>query len=56
MDRLLDALTGKGSSEATRASFRQRFADGSLDNAEVEIDVHEAPPCRSTCPEWAAAR
>src|SRR5206468_96795 len=34
MERLLDALTGKGSSEATRASFRQRFADGSLD----EID------------------
>src|SRR5687767_8031348 len=43
MDRLLDALTGKGSSEATRASFRQRFADGSLDSAEVEIEVHEAP-------------
>src|SRR5687767_2184069 len=43
MERLLDALTGKGSSEATRASFRQRFADGSLDSAEVEIEVHEAP-------------
>ncbi|MCW3796347.1 ATP-dependent protease ATPase subunit HslU [Sphingomonas sp. BN140010] len=43
MDRLLDALTGKGSSEATRASFRQRFADGSLDSAEVEIEVAEAP-------------
>ncbi len=43
MDRLLDALTGKGSSEATRASFRQRFSDGSLDTAEVEIDVSEAP-------------
>ncbi len=43
MDRLLDALTGKGSSEATRASFRQRFADGSLANAEVEIEVTEAP-------------
>ena len=42
MDRLLDALTGKGSSEATRASFRARFADGSLDNSEVEIDVQEA--------------
>ncbi len=26
MDRLLDALTGKGSSEATRQSFKQRFA------------------------------
>jgi ATP-dependent HslUV protease ATP-binding subunit HslU len=44
MERLLDALTGKGSSEATRASFRQRFADGSLDTAEVEVEVTEAPP------------
>ncbi len=43
MDRLLDALTGKGSSEATRASFRQRFAENSLDDAEVEIEVTEAP-------------
>jgi len=43
MERLLDALTGKGSSEATRASFRARFADGSLDSAEVEIEVSEAP-------------
>ena len=43
MDRLLDALTGKGSSEATRASFRQRFTDGSLGTAEVEVEVSEAP-------------
>jgi ATP-dependent HslUV protease ATP-binding subunit HslU len=43
MDRLLDALTGKGSSEATRASFRQRFTDNSLNDAEVEIEVDEAP-------------
>jgi ATP-dependent HslUV protease ATP-binding subunit HslU len=43
MDRLLDALTGKGSSEATRASFRQRFTDGSLTTAEVEIEVKETP-------------
>ncbi len=42
MERLLDALTGKGSSEATRAAFRQRFADGSLANSEVEIEVAEA--------------
>src|SRR5688500_11986259 len=34
MDRLLKALVGEGSSEATRASFRQRFADGSLDTAD----------------------
>ena len=43
MDRLLDALTGKDSSEATRASFRQRFEEGALDNAEIEIEVSEAP-------------
>ena len=43
MDRLLDALTGKGSSEATRESFRQRFRDGSLNEAEVEIEISEAP-------------
>jgi ATP-dependent HslUV protease ATP-binding subunit HslU len=43
MERLLDALTGKGSSAATRESFRQRYRDGSLDAAEVEIEVHEAP-------------
>jgi ATP-dependent HslUV protease ATP-binding subunit HslU len=43
MERLLDALTGKGSSEATRASFRQRYRDGSLNQAEVEIEVDEAP-------------
>ena len=41
MDKLLDALTGKGSSEATRASFRRRFTDGSLATAEVEIEVEE---------------
>ncbi|HEX2802563.1 MAG TPA: ATP-dependent protease ATPase subunit HslU [Sphingomicrobium sp.] len=43
MERLLDALTGKGSSTATRDSFRARFEDGSLDKAEVEIEVSEAP-------------
>jgi len=43
MERLLDALTGKGSSAATRESFRQRFRDGSLDSAEVEIEVREGP-------------
>ena len=43
MDRLLDALTGRGSSEATRASFRERFRDGSLDRTEIEIEVDDAP-------------
>ena len=43
MTRLLDALTGKGSSEATRESFRQRFSDGHLDATEIEIEVEQAP-------------
>ena len=43
MERLLDALTGKGASEATRASFRQRIRDGHIDDNEVEIEVSEAP-------------
>jgi ATP-dependent HslUV protease ATP-binding subunit HslU len=43
MERLLDALTGKGASEATRESFRRRFHDGHLEGSEVEIEVSEAP-------------
>jgi len=41
MARLIDALVGKDASEATRASFRQRFQDGHLDDKEVEIDVED---------------
>ncbi len=43
MGRLLDALTGKGASEATRASFKQRFEEGALNDKEVEIEVEQAP-------------
>ncbi len=43
MARLLDALTGKGASEATREAFRQRFRDGHLDKTEIEIEVEQAP-------------
>ena len=43
MERLLDALTGKGSSEATRLSFRQRVEADQMNDAEVEIEVTEAP-------------
>ncbi|CAN5790049.1 ATP-dependent protease ATPase subunit HslU [soil metagenome] len=39
MSRLLDALTGKGASEATREAFRQRFRDGHLDTTEIEIEL-----------------
>jgi ATP-dependent HslUV protease ATP-binding subunit HslU len=42
MDRLLDALTGKGSSEATRLAFRQRFEDHQLDDKENEIEVEDS--------------
>ena len=43
MARLLDALTGKGASEATREAFRLRFNDGHLDDKEVEIELDAAP-------------
>ena len=43
MARLLDALVGKDSSTATRESFKQRFLDGHLNSAEVEIEVEQAP-------------
>jgi ATP-dependent HslUV protease ATP-binding subunit HslU len=43
MTRLLDALTGKGASEATREAFRQRFRDGHLDQTEIEIEIEQAP-------------
>ena len=43
MERLLDALTGKGASEATRQSFRQRIREGHLDDSEVEVEVADAP-------------
>ena len=43
MSRLLDSLTGKGASEATRESFKRRFADGHLDDTEIEIELDQAP-------------
>lgn len=43
MARLLDALTGKDASQATREAFRTRFADGHLDQTEIEIEVEQAP-------------
>ncbi|HWW65056.1 MAG TPA: ATP-dependent protease ATPase subunit HslU [Sphingomonadaceae bacterium] len=42
LDRLLDALVGRDASEATRASFRQRFHDGHLDDKEVEVEVEDS--------------
>jgi ATP-dependent HslUV protease ATP-binding subunit HslU len=43
MTRLLDALTGKEASEATRLSFRQKIEAGQMDAVEVEVEVAEAP-------------
>ncbi|WP_066800910.1 ATP-dependent protease ATPase subunit HslU [Sphingomonas soli] len=43
MGRLLDALTGKDSSTATREAFKQRFHDGVLDSTEIEIEIEQAP-------------
>ncbi|GAO40633.1 ATP-dependent protease ATPase subunit HslU [Sphingomonas changbaiensis NBRC 104936] len=43
MERLLDALTGKGSSEATRAAFRQRFEERVLDDKEIEVELAHQP-------------
>ncbi|RYD50242.1 MAG: ATP-dependent protease ATPase subunit HslU [Sphingomonadales bacterium] len=42
MARLLDALTGKDASTATREAFKQRFHDGVLDNTEIEIEIEQA--------------
>ena len=43
MERLLDALTGKDASLATRESFRQRLVDNSMNDKEVEIEVSDQP-------------
>ncbi|MGA9581729.1 MAG: ATP-dependent protease ATPase subunit HslU [Allosphingosinicella sp.] len=43
MERLIEALTGKGASEATRESFRQRFREGHLDGSEVELELSDTP-------------
>ncbi|SOB86632.1 ATP-dependent HslUV protease ATP-binding subunit HslU [Sphingomonas guangdongensis] len=43
MTRLLDALTGKDASAATREAFRQRLNEGHLDNTEIEIELEAAP-------------
>ncbi|MBU0794333.1 MAG: ATP-dependent protease ATPase subunit HslU [Alphaproteobacteria bacterium] len=43
MGRLLDALTGKEASEATRLSFRQRIESDQMNDVEVEIEVTDSP-------------
>jgi len=43
MERLLDALTGKDASQATRESFRERIVDNHMNDKEVDIEVIEQP-------------
>ncbi len=43
MERLLDALTGKDASLATRESFRQRVVDNHMNDNEVEIEIIDQP-------------
>ncbi|WP_166042537.1 ATP-dependent protease ATPase subunit HslU [Sphingosinicella sp. YJ22] len=43
VERLLDALTGKEASQATRESFRKMGQDGHLDDKEVEIELVDSP-------------
>ena len=38
-ERVLDALVGESAGEGTRASFRQKLRDGSLNEREIEIEV-----------------
>ncbi|GGE76804.1 ATP-dependent protease ATPase subunit HslU [Sphingomonas prati] len=40
--RLIDALVGKDASEATRASFTQRFRDGHLNEKEIELELEDS--------------
>jgi ATP-dependent HslUV protease ATP-binding subunit HslU len=42
IERLLDALTGKEASQATRESFRRMGQQGHLDDREVEIEIAES--------------
>jgi len=43
MSRLLDALTGKEASEATRLSFRRRIENDQMNDVEVEVEVADSP-------------
>jgi ATP-dependent HslUV protease ATP-binding subunit HslU len=42
-ERMLDALTGKDASAATRESFKKMLGEGHLDDKEVEIDLVDQP-------------
>jgi ATP-dependent HslUV protease ATP-binding subunit HslU len=50
MARLLDALTSKEASLATREAFKKRFQDGHLDKTEIEIEVDHTPQANFEIP------
>src|SRR3546814_11222442 len=43
MQRLLDALTGKEASEATRLSFRRRIEEHVMNAVAVEVEAEDSP-------------
>jgi ATP-dependent HslUV protease ATP-binding subunit HslU len=43
-ERLLDALVGASSSQATRDSFRKKLRAGELDDKDVELDMAQGAP------------
>ena len=47
-ERILDALVGAGSSEATRESFRKKLAAGEMDEKEIELSMADAGPAFPT--------
>jgi ATP-dependent HslUV protease ATP-binding subunit HslU len=42
-ERILDALTGVGSSIETRMRFKQKLHDGELDNSVIDVKVNDVP-------------
>ncbi|WP_395647224.1 ATP-dependent protease ATPase subunit HslU [Terricaulis sp.] len=43
-DRVLKAIVGENSSEATRESFRKKLRNGELGDSQIEIDIADASP------------
>ena len=43
MERLLDALTGKEASEATRLAYRQRIEADQMNDTEIEVEIADTP-------------
>ncbi|MFY9589664.1 ATP-dependent protease ATPase subunit HslU [Rickettsia endosymbiont of Halotydeus destructor] len=44
IERILDSLVGKSSSEETREKFREKVLSGALDDTEIEINVADTTP------------